>query len=160
MEQQWKKSLYVYVDQLNKGRVAPGAEPRHTTIRDPRFLDEQRTRSRRIAQWYTRRGITPLRGETGVRTLRTVRQNPAEVVADVALHSAFYYEKGGMTHREDVVESERLTFVREKDGWEIVNVERRVPERNGVRKVVEKDPALRLSEWGRLCPIRVLPSRC
>lgn len=65
MEQQWKKSLYVYVDQLNKGRVAPGAEPRHTSIRDPRFLDEQRARSRRIAQWYSRRGITPLRGRRG-----------------------------------------------------------------------------------------------
>lgn len=95
-----------------------------------------------------------------MRTIRTVRESPAEVVADVALHSAFYYEKGGMTHREDVVESERLTFEREKGGWEIVNVERRVPERSGVRKVVEKDPSLRLSEWGRRCPIRVLPSRC
>ncbi|MEI2395013.1 amidase domain-containing protein, partial [Paenibacillus phytohabitans] len=152
MEQQWKKSLYVYVDQLNKGRVAPGIEPRQTTIKDPRFLDEQRTRFRRIAQWYSQRGITPLRGETGVRTLRTVRQNPAEVVADVALHSAFYYEKGGMTHREDVIESERLTFVRKGGDWEIINVERSVPERNAVRKVVETEPALRLSQWGEVLP--------
>lgn len=148
-----EKSLYVYVDQLNKGRVAPGSEPRHTTIRDPRFVEEQQARSRRIAQWYRRRGITPLRGETGVRTVRTVRQNPAEVVADVALHSAFYYEKGGMTHREDVVESERLTFVREKGGWEIVTVEHRVPERSGIRKLVESDPAVRLSQWGEVLPV-------
>lgn len=65
MEQQWKKSLYVYVDQLNKGRVAPGAEPRHTTIRDPRFLDEQRTRSRRIAQWYTSGALLRCAGDGG-----------------------------------------------------------------------------------------------
>lgn len=62
MEQQWKKSLYVYVDQLNKGRVAPGIEPRQTTIKDPRFLDEQRIRFRRIAQWYSRRGSPAARG--------------------------------------------------------------------------------------------------
>lgn len=89
-----------------------------------------------------------------------MRQNPAEVVADVALHSAFYYEKGGMTHREDVIESERLTFVRKDGDWEIINAERSVPERNAVRKVVETEPALRLSQWGRCCLHRGHPSRC
>ncbi|NQX48824.1 amidase domain-containing protein [Paenibacillus tritici] len=153
MEQQWKKSLYVYVDQLNKGRVAPGTAPRNTTIRDPRYLDEQKARSRRIAQWYSRRGVTPLRGETGVRTIRTVRQTSVEVVADVALHSAFYYEKGGMTHREDVVESERLTFARVKGGWEVVSVERSVPERNAVRTFVETEPAVRMSQWGEVLTV-------
>ncbi|OKP87358.1 amidase domain-containing protein [Paenibacillus sp. P32E] len=154
MEQKWKKSLYVYVDQVNKGRVAPGVDqPRSSAVRDPRFLLEQGERSRRLAQWYKRRGITPLRSETGVRTLRTVRQNPSEVVADVALHSALYYEKGGITHREDVIETERLTFVSEGGAWEITAVERSVPERNSMRKVIGPEPLLRLSKWGEVLPV-------
>jgi hypothetical protein len=134
MEEEWKRSLYLYVDQINRGRVEPRIESRHTTVNDPRFLVEQGERSRRLAEWYDERGIKPLRGETGVRTLRTVRQTPSEVTADVALHSAFFYEKGGLTHREDIVNSERLTFVREGNSWEITTVERAIPERQGLRK--------------------------
>ncbi|WP_150271982.1 amidase domain-containing protein [Paenibacillus tepidiphilus] len=148
MEQEWKQSLYAYVDQVNKGRVAPGTEPRHSSVKDPRFLVAQGERSRRLAEWYSRRGITPLRGETGVRTVRTVRQNPYEVVADVALHSALYYEKGGISQREDVIDSERLTFVRGQAGWEIATVERSVPERNSLRRPLQAEPALRFSKWG------------
>lgn len=115
MEQQWKQSLYVYVDQVNKAKVEPKSSSQtvSVSVKDPRFLVEQGERSRRIAEWYTARGITPLRGETGVKTLRTVRQTPNEVVAEVTLHSALYYEKGGVNHREDRVELERLTFVRD-----------------------------------------------
>ncbi|SEU29105.1 Putative amidase domain-containing protein [Paenibacillus sp. NFR01] len=150
MEQQWKESLYQYVDQVNKSRVAPGSLPRRSSVRDPQFLLEQGERARRLALWYKRRGITPLRGETGVRTLRTVRQNPGEVVADVALHSALYYEKGGVHHREDIIESERLTFLRDGGSWEIASVMHNVPERSSLRKVAEADPALRLSPWGEV----------
>lgn len=152
MEQEWKKSLYGYVDQVNKGRVAPASAPRNTAVKDTRYLKAQGERSRRIAEWYDWRGITPLRSETGVRTLRTVRQNSGEVIADVALHSALYYEKGGITHREDKIESERLTFVRTGKSWEIVNIERSVPERNSLRKAGEMEPALRMSEWGEVLP--------
>ncbi|MRN55555.1 amidase domain-containing protein [Paenibacillus monticola] len=151
MEQQWKQSLYVYVDQLNRGRVEPKSEPRRAAVKDPRFLVEQGERSRRLAEWYNERGITPLRGETGVRTLRTVRQTPSEVVAEVALHSALYYEKGGLTHREDTIETERLTFVRDGDGWEIAAVERTIPEKNSVRPA-QAELSGRLSKWGEAIP--------
>jgi cell wall-associated NlpC family hydrolase len=151
MEQQWKQSLYVYVDQLNKGRVEPGVAPRFSVVRDPRFTLEQGERSGRLAEWYGERGITPLRGETGVKTLKIVRQSPGEVVAEVALHSALYYEKGGMRHREDVVESERLIFVRD-GSWEIAAVERSVPERSAERRP-ELEPAGRFSKWGEVLPV-------
>lgn len=151
MEQHWKQSLYVYVDQLNRGRVEPKSEPRRAAVKDPRFLMEQGERSRRLAEWYNQRGITPLRGETGVRTLRTVRQTPSEVVAEVALHSALYYEKGGLNHREDTIETERLTFVRDGGGWEIAAVERSIPERSSVRRA-EVEPSGRFSKWGEVIP--------
>jgi len=136
MEQQWKQCLYLYVDQINRGRVEPRAEPRHHAVNDPRFLLEQGERSRRISDWYEVRGIQPLRGETGVKTLRTVRQTPSEVVAEISLHSALFYEKGGITHREDIITAERITFIREDTGWAIAAVERTVPERQGARKAV------------------------
>lgn len=147
-----EKSLYAYVDLLNKGRVAPAYAQGQGSVKDMRFHKMQGERSRRLAQWYEGRSITPLRGETGVRTLRTVRQNPGEIIADVALHSALYYEKGGITHREDKIETERLTFVQAGAGWEIINIERSVPERSSQRGAGEAEPALRLSKWGEVLP--------
>ncbi|WP_340009473.1 amidase domain-containing protein [Paenibacillus sp. FSL K6-0276] len=159
MEQQWKQSLYVYVDQVNKARVEPKSSSQtvSVSVKDPRFLVEQGERSRRIAEWYNARGITPLRGETGVKTLRTVRQTPTEVVAEVTLHSALYYEKGGVNHREDRVELERLTFVRDGGGWEIAAIERSIPERNTVHRA-EVELSGRLSKWGEALPAP-LPSQ-
>ncbi|MFC3750383.1 amidase domain-containing protein [Paenibacillus sp. GCM10012306] len=150
MEQDWKRSLYVYVDELNKDRVEPGALPRFSVVRDQRFRIQQGERSRRLAEWYAGRGITPLRGETGVKTLKVVHQSPSEVIAEVVLHSALYYEKGGMRHREDAVESERLIFV--QDGsWEIAAVERRILERNA-KQYIEAEPDGRVSKWGEVLP--------
>lgn len=57
-----------------------------------------------------------------------------------------------MTHREDTIETERLTFVREGSSWEIATVERSVQERNTQRRALEADPALRLSKWGEVLP--------
>ncbi|WP_189031882.1 amidase domain-containing protein [Paenibacillus albidus] len=154
MEQQWKKCLYTYVDQMNKGRVAPGSEPGRTTVKDPRYLVEQGERSRRLAEWYSQRGLVPLRAETGVKTLRTLRQTPSEVVAEVELHSALYYEKGGIKHREDKVETEQLTFVREGNDWLIAVVERSVPERSSIRQQPpELELSGRYSKWGEVLPV-------
>lgn len=150
MEQAWKRSLYGYVDQVNKGRVEPGVAPHFSMVSDPGFVKEQAARCRRLAEWYTDRGITPLRGETGVKTLKIVRQSPEEVLAEVVLHSALYYEKGGMRHREDAVESERLHFVHD-GGWEIAAVERKIPERSAAR-ARELEPAGRISKWGEVMP--------
>lgn len=155
-----EKSLYAYVDLLNKGRVAPGYAQGRDTVKDARFHKMQVERSQRIAKWYERRSITPLRGETGVRTLRTVRQNPGEIVADVALHSALYYEKGGITHREDKIESERLTFVRAGKGWEIVNIERSVPERSSCAGRLRQSRRCGCPNGARCCRRRSLHSRC
>ena len=127
---QWKKSLYMYVDQLNRSRVNPKGEQKRTVLARPELLLDQGERSRRLADWYAGRGITPLRGETGVKVRNVARETATEAVADIALHSAFYYEKGGITHREDIVETERLTFVREGTGWKVAAVERRIAERS------------------------------
>lgn len=153
MEQHWKQRLYAYVDQVNKARVEPKSSSHSVSVvvKDPRFMVEQGERSRRLALWYDARGITPLRGETGVRTLRTVRQTPAEVVAEISLHSALYYEKGGVTHREDVVDLERLTFLRDGDNWEITTVERSVPERKEIPRA-ELEYSGRWSKWGEALP--------
>ncbi|KGE19472.1 amidase domain-containing protein [Paenibacillus wynnii] len=146
MEQQWKQCLYLYVDQINRGRVEPRIELKHTAVNDPRFLMEQGERSRRLEEWYDARDIKPLRGETGVKVLRVVRETPSEVIAEISLHSALFYEKGGITHREDIVNSERLTFVHEGKTWEVASVERAVPERQAVRRPAA-DTFKRITDW-------------
>ncbi|MDT3428497.1 hypothetical protein J2Z22_004089 [Paenibacillus forsythiae] len=130
MDQKWKQSLYVYVDQCNKSRVIPETDVFTGALSESGIRAKQQERGRRIANWYRDRGITPRRCETGVRVLRSAQRESGGVVAEVALHSAFYYEKGGITHREDKVERERLTFASVKGGagWSVAGVERDIPE--------------------------------
>ncbi len=151
MEQQWKQCLYRYVDHMNRGRVEPRTEPRHSAVKDPRYLVEQGERGRRLAKWYAERGIKPLRGETGVKTIRTVRHTPSEVTAEISLHSALYYELGGMSHREDIINTEMITFNLAENGWEIAAVEHSVPERQGLRKAPFSERVLE-REQGALLP--------
>ncbi|AHV95505.1 amidase domain-containing protein [Paenibacillus sabinae] len=130
MDQKWKKSLYIYVDQYNKSRVVPETE----VFSGSGFgLDlGQRERGLRMAKWYEDRGIKPRRCETGVKVLRSAQRNEGDILAEVALHSAFFYEKGGITHREDKVERERLIFAggNGEAGWTLAGVERDIPERS------------------------------
>ncbi|MFD1776379.1 amidase domain-containing protein [Paenibacillus rhizophilus] len=130
MDQKWKKSLYIYVDQCNKSRVVPQAEVFTGALSELGLRLGQHERGRGIAEWYEDRGITPRRCETGVKLLRAAQRDEGDIVAEVALHSAFYYEKGGIMHREDKVERERLTFVNAKGeaGWIVAHVERDIPE--------------------------------
>lgn len=151
MEQQWKKCLYSYVDQVNRGRVEPAFDPRNSVVSSPQFLMEQGDYVRRLSEWYKVRGIKALRSETGVKIARVVRETPSEVVAEIGLHNAFYYEKGGLTHREDVMGSERLTFTQEGKGWEIASVERHVPERPLVRRA-EAESSWSVPEWEQTPP--------
>lgn len=139
MEQQWRETLYYYVDECNRCRVDPAAEPCRSALADPGELMERGRRSRLLADWYAERGIAPVRGETGVRVLRWSRQTPGEVLAEVELHSVFYYEKGGMRHQEERLERERLTLVSEDGGWRIAGVERYLPERKPLRRTPAAD---------------------
>ncbi|WP_025688499.1 amidase domain-containing protein [Paenibacillus zanthoxyli] len=131
MDQKWKQSLYVYVDQCNKSRVVPDEEVFTGALSEAGIRLGQQQRGWRIAKWYSDRAITPRRCETGVKVLRTAQRDSGDVIAEVALHSAFYYEKGGITHREDKVERERLTFANAHGnaGWTVAGVERDIPEK-------------------------------
>lgn len=64
----------------------------------------------RLDEWYRKRRAVPLRSETSAKLVRTLIDGPDEAVAEVQLYSRLFYEKSGITHREDRIERERLTF--------------------------------------------------
>ncbi|KAA8997150.1 amidase domain-containing protein [Paenibacillus spiritus] len=140
MEQnQWKQALYLYVDGCNRRRVEPlvhgggypsgesGGRGPDAGLLSPQLSALEAERAAALAEWYRERGITPRRGETGVKVLHAA-EAAGSVTAEVELHSAFYYEKGGATHREDRLERETLIFEPAGAGWRLRTVKRPVPE--------------------------------
>lgn len=122
--------MYKYVDQYNQDRVEYGAGLREQIVTDLNYLLERGERQIRLQHWYAERGVTPRKCETKAKLQRVLRETEDTVTADLRLHSVFYYEKRGMIHREDTVNLERLTLLRDGDAWVIVTVERLEDERN------------------------------
>ncbi|AIQ62309.1 hypothetical protein PSTEL_03410 [Paenibacillus stellifer] len=149
IEQNWKRTLYMYVDQCNKSKVAPETEIYTGSLAAAGAGAGQRERGRRLADWYAEREITPRRCETGVKVLSAVARFPGEISAVAELHSAFFYEKGGIVHREDRVERELLAFSYDSDGnWQLHEAERHLPERRSPGQFEGRLPA-GMPDYGR-----------
>lgn len=126
-EREWKQALFAYVNQYNRSEVNGAPQPDEYLEVGQRM--ERAARTARLEQWYNERNAVPLRSETRAKPLRIVQDTPEEAVVDVQLHVRLFYEKGGMTHREDRIERERLTFTREGEAWQVARIERDPAER-------------------------------
>ncbi|MDP4098298.1 amidase domain-containing protein [Paenibacillus sp. P96] len=124
----WKQALFTYVNQFNRCEVEYSPLKEENVITDLRFLMKRGERMVRMKEWHRERGSTPLRAETRVKPERVIRETETEVVADVLLHVRLFYDKAGMTHQEERVEQERLTFEPEGEQWKVRQVERKVGE--------------------------------
>lgn len=131
----WKNALYTYVDQYNQSKVDHGSGLREQIVTDLEYLMERGERQFRIQEWYAERGVTPLKSETRAKLLQIPRETEDDVVVDIRLHSVFFYEKRGVTHREDAISRERLTVVRDGDAWLIVRIERLEDERHPLNEL-------------------------
>ncbi|KOR76979.1 amidase domain-containing protein [Paenibacillus solani] len=133
-EKPWKQALSIYVNQYNQNRVDYSSGLKEQIVADLNFLIERGERQFRLQSWYAKREATPLKSETRARLQRVLRETEEDVVADVRLHSVFYYEKRGMTHREDTITTERLTLIRDGEAWLIVGIERLQDERHPLQR--------------------------
>ncbi|MCM3493976.1 amidase domain-containing protein [Paenibacillus lactis] len=142
-EKPWKQSLYIYVNQYNQNRVDYSSGLKEQIVADLNYLVERGERQFRLQAWYEEREVVPLKSETRARLQRILRETEDDVVADVRLSSVFYYEKRGMTHREDIVTRERLTLIRDGDAWLIVGIERLEDERHPLQQAgnLSADPS-------------------
>lgn len=136
MEQEWKQVLFTYVNQYNQCQIDDRGETRNQIVTDLHFLMERSERTRRLNEWYVSRDAQPLRSETRATLLRTIQETPQQVVVDIQLHSSLFYTKGGMTHREDTIQRQRLTFIRDGEEWVIVSVEQLTVERHPILQQV------------------------
>ncbi len=130
MEQEWKQVLFTFVNQYNQFQIDDRAETRHQVVTDLIYLMERSERTQRLREWYKLRDAQPLRSETRATLLRMIHEAPQEVVVDIQLHAHLFYTKGGMTHREDTIQRQRLTFIRDGEEWVIVSVEQLSTERH------------------------------
>ncbi|MEK3732110.1 MULTISPECIES: amidase domain-containing protein [Paenibacillus] len=129
-EQPWKNALYTYVNQYNQNRIDYSSGLKEQIVTDLDYLMERGERQSRLAAWFEERGVLPLKSETRAKLQRVVHETEDSVTVDVRLHSLFYYDKRGVTHREDTIQLERLTLVRDGDSWLIVGIERLSDERH------------------------------
>ncbi|WP_438349171.1 amidase domain-containing protein [Paenibacillus sp. FA6] len=132
MELAWKQVLYTYVNQYNQSQIDCRAETRQQVVTDISYLMERSERMKRLMDWYVSRESQPLRSETRAKLLRMIRETGQEVIVDIQLHTQLFYTKGGMNHREDTIQRERLTMIRDGEQWVIVSIERLIAERHPV----------------------------
>ncbi|AOZ93536.1 amidase domain-containing protein [Paenibacillus crassostreae] len=130
MEQPWKQLLFTYVNQYNQCQIDYRAESQQQVVTDMSFVMERSKRMKRLSDWYEMRESIPLRSETRAKLIQMIRESDQDVILDIQLHSKLYYSKGGMTHREDMIQRERLNFIRDGFQWVIVSIEQLTVERH------------------------------
>ncbi|MNU44539.1 putative amidase domain protein [compost metagenome] len=130
MAEEWKGALSAYIQQQNKDEVdfRPNAVP--TIVTDLDYLIQRGERRQALSEWYDRRKALPLRSETRAKLLRELTNRQDEVQVDLQLHRTIYYEKGGVAHKEERIDVERLTLQREDGNWSIIRVDIQVAERH------------------------------
>lgn len=130
MADEWKGALSAYIQQQNKDEVdfRPHSVP--TLVTDLDYLVQRGERKAALADWYLRRKAVPLRSETRAKLLREVEHGKDETEVELQFHRAIYYEKGGVTHKEERIDQERLTLLRDNGNWSITRVDIHVAERH------------------------------
>lgn len=129
-QRHWKNALYMYVYQYNQSKVNNSSGLKEQIVTDLDYLMARGERQFRMQAWYAEREVLPLKSETRAKLLQILRETEDDIIVDIRLHSVFFYEKRGMTHREDIINRERLTVVRDGDAWLIVGIERLEDERH------------------------------
>jgi len=118
-KQDWKESLFAYVNLLNE--VGLHGEANSHKLREISDAEHRKRLSQRL-YWTARReagrGIKQLRSEMRA---KIERQNAVrgEAVVDLAIHSVRSYEQRGQPWLEERVERERVRFVRVGGGWRL-----------------------------------------
>ncbi|MBP2001711.1 hypothetical protein J2Z69_002756 [Paenibacillus shirakamiensis] len=135
MAEEWKGALSAYIQQQNKDEVDYRPHTVPTVVTDLDYLVQRGERKQMLEAWYKKRKATPLRSETRAKLLREVEQREGEVEIDLEFHRTIYYEKGGVSHKEERIDYERLTLQRENRDWSIIRVVVQVPERHPVTKL-------------------------
>lgn len=135
MEPEWKQTIFTYVNQYNQCHMDYRAPSSEQVVTDPVYLMMRSERMHRLSQWYAQREVQPLRSETRAKLLRNLHETPQELVVDIQLYTQMYYSKGGITHREEIIQRERLTLIRDGDDWVIIGIENLMPEKHPVAEL-------------------------
>ncbi|WP_249717631.1 amidase domain-containing protein [Paenibacillus sp. J45TS6] len=131
VEREWNHALYTYVNDYNACEIS--CKPHHEPlIADVAILEKRAERLLLLEQWYHERESHPVRSETRAKLLQVLSNEPYQGVVDVQLYRRLYYMKSGITHREDRIEKERLTFYKQQGRWGISSIVHDVPERKPI----------------------------
>lgn len=134
MRHDWKTTLYLYVDQHNRSEVDDRPRAIHAPMTDMEHALLASERARRMASWFESRGASPTKSETRAKLLRT-HVAEQEVTVDLEFHIRRGYEQKGLPLKDERIERERLTLLKEGTGWVVAKVEVPVPERRGQQLV-------------------------
>lgn len=171
MRQDWKNTLYLYVDQHNRSEVDDRNYAVQAPIEDMDYVMKASERARRLKLWYRERGTTPLKSETKAKIVRK-HECDGEVAVDLEFHVQREYDQQGVTLFDERIDIERLILNRDGDRWIITRVETPAYERHGnqvegelveTRSYAEKQsrsvPLLNRDVLGNIRPQKLVPYR-
>jgi len=136
---EWKDALFRYVSAMNEAALSRDSSVLKQ-IADIGQRDRLATRMRVTMLREKRSGIKPLHSEMRTRVERH-RENQAEAVAEIALHTVRTFEQNGQPWQEERVDRERVKFVRIGQSWRLDSVQPLVSEWHPeVDVVVDAEP--------------------
>ncbi|NWL89661.1 hypothetical protein DMN77_19120 [Paenibacillus sp. 79R4] len=130
MADEWRRILTKYVNQLNQDEVDYRVRTEDSVVTDLDYLIRSGERKHKLEMWYRERGAAPVRCETKARLIREIEHRAGELEVELMLLQKIYYDKGGARHQEQRVDQQRLTLLREGEGWTVSRVYQPVPERS------------------------------
>ncbi|MBR2568901.1 MAG: hypothetical protein IKE34_06920, partial [Paenibacillus sp.] len=141
MQQVWKNTLYLYVDQHNRQEVDDRHHAIKAPITDMDYNLRMSERSARLKDWYKQRGAMPAKSQTKAKLVRTY-EGDGEVLVDMEFHIQRTMDQQGFLMLEERIEKERITLSKEGDSWVVARVEHKEPERAVRRDIKEEEQAL------------------
>lgn len=132
MNEGWRKTLSMYVNQYNRDQVNYELRHSENMITDLNFLIKSGDRKARLSAWYDARSAAPLRNETKAKLLSQTQHAEDEVETLLQLSRNTSYEKGGAVHQEQQIEQHQLILQRDGQDWVITKVIILVPEAQNI----------------------------
>lgn len=138
MRQDWKNSIYLFVNQHNGIEIDDRSYAVQAPIEDMEYVLKASSRAKRLKLWYRERGTIPLKSETKAKIV-CKHAGDREVVVDVESRVQREYNQNGVSLSDERIDMLRLTLNLEGDSWIITRVETPAYERHGLRRVDKEE---------------------
>lgn len=129
VRQDWKHTLYLYVDQYNRSELADKRHVVQVPIEDIEHMLKLSNRARRLKLLYSERKIVPVKSQIKTKIIHK-HEMDKKVIIDVQFHIKRLYTQQGKSIFDERIDTEQLTLQAIGGDWVITHVQMPIFERH------------------------------